>query len=332
MWRVEERRGRDALESFAGEWQDLERRCRRATPFQSPQWLTPWWTYFAHGDLRVVGVRRGETLCALVPLVIEPGNEGSRVTLLGTGNTDHLDLLVDDRYRDVATAMAVDAVAQWLSPYDRCDFEQLDAASPLMTTPAPFGWRWECEQCDVCPTLAITQCVGGDPCPPRRTAEARYSRRRLSRLGEVTIDIVRHDTLDEALCALFALHQARWQARWHTGVLGSEVVRCFLRRVAEGFLDRGMLRLYTLRVAGRIVAVHFGFQWRGRRSYYIGGFDPSLAALSVGNLLLEHAIRDSAVEGASEFDFLRGAETYKYRWGARDQPTYRRILRRPASG
>jgi CelD/BcsL family acetyltransferase involved in cellulose biosynthesis len=329
MWRVEERRGHDALESIeVSEWRDLEARCASASPFQSAEWLIPWWTCFSHGELRVITVRYEEKLRALVPLVVEQTGNGNRVTLLGTGNTDHLDMLTDDRCREVATAMALDVVAQALSPSDWCEFEQLPESSPLLTTPAPFGWRWELDQCDVCPTLAIASCAG-DPIPPRRVTETRSARRRISRLGQMSIEAVRHDALDEALCALFTLHQARWQARGDPGVLGSEAVRRFLRLVAEGFLGRDMLRLYMLRLDQQIVAVHFGFQWRGRRAYYIGGFDPRLRSFSVGSVLLEHAIRHAADEGATEFDFLRGAEDYKYHWGARERPSFRRVLRRP---
>jgi len=39
----------------------------------------------------------------------------------------------------------------------------------------------------------------------------------------------------------------------------------------------------------------------------------------VGRALVGRAIELAVDEGASCFDFLRGAEPYKYRWGARDQ-------------
>ncbi|HET9729195.1 MAG TPA: hypothetical protein VFR41_07240, partial [Acidimicrobiia bacterium] len=176
MWRVEEHRGPQALESLVDEWRQLQTRCRGATPFQSPDWLIPWWTCFAHGELRVVTVRRDGLLCALLPLLIEPTEAGNRTTLLGTGNTDHLDLLVDHQCRDVATAMVMDTIAQSLSANDWCDFEQLAPSSPLMTTPAPFSWRWNSEQCDVCPTLALSNsCTGDEALSPRRAAEARYA-------------------------------------------------------------------------------------------------------------------------------------------------------------
>lgn len=62
---------------------------------------------------------------------------------------------------------------------------------------------------------------------------------------------------------------------------------------------------------------------RDRTHSYIGGFDPRFAACSPGALVLEHALAEAVRERASEFDFLRGREAYKYRWGGRDRPQYR---------
>ena len=330
MWRVEEHGCATALDSLVDEWRRLEVSCRGATPFQSSEWLIPWWRCFAHDDLRVITVRRHDTLCAVLPLVLESKPEGKRVTLLGTGNTDHLDILADDRWRGAATVIALGAVVSSLEPGDWCEFEQLPAWSPLLAAPAPSGWRWDSEQCDVCPVLRVSP-ADGDPLPARRSAEARRARGRLGRRGCWTIELVRHETLDDALSALFELHQARWHARSDPGVLGGSAVRRFLRGVARGFLERGMLRVHALRLDDRIVGVNLGFQRAGRRFFYIGGFDPTLKSLSIGTVLLEHAIREALDEGVTEIDFLRGSESYKYQWGACDQPSYRRTLRAEAA-
>jgi CelD/BcsL family acetyltransferase involved in cellulose biosynthesis len=69
------------------------------------------------------------------------------------------------------------------------------------------------------------------------------------------------------------------------------------------------------------------------RAYdYITGFDPDLAALGLGTVLIGCAIQTAAEEGAREFDFLRGREDYKYRWGAQDRPTFARRLRSVKEG
>jgi Acetyltransferase (GNAT) domain len=53
---------------------------------------------------------------------------------------------------------------------------------------------------------------------------------------------------------------------------------------------------------------------------YLTGFDPALAQLSPGRLLVARALERAGDDGAFELDFLRGREPYKYEWGAVDRP------------
>jgi CelD/BcsL family acetyltransferase involved in cellulose biosynthesis len=108
-------------------------------------------------------------------------------------------------------------------------------------------------------------------------------------------------------------------------------VRRFHRDVAHGLVAAGLLRLSALRLDGRIAAVFYGFTAHGRAYYYLGGFDPDFERFSPGTMIVGRAIEDAVREGASELDFLRGREPYKYAWGAQDRPSWSlraRALRR----
>ena len=50
--------------------------------------------------------------------------------------------------------------------------------------------------------------------------------------------------------------------------------------------------------------------------------------MSIGTVILAHAIDEAVREGCITFDFLRGAEDYKYAWGAQDRINRRRQLTR----
>jgi len=64
-----------------------------------------------------------------------------------------------------------------------------------------------------------------------------------------------------------------------------------------------------------------------RRGYsYIGGFAPEFAQLGAGRLIMNAIIDQAAAEGATEFDFLRGQEDYKLRWGGKIVQQYRVAL------
>ena len=102
----------------------------------------------------------------------------------------------------------------------------------------------------------------------------------------------------------------------------------------QDLLRGGTLRLYALRLDGRIVATLQGLadppgRAERRVYFYLGGFDPAFERLSPGMLVVGHAIEESVREGAAAVDFLRGQERHKYLWGAVDTPTWRRHLRPP---
>jgi CelD/BcsL family acetyltransferase involved in cellulose biosynthesis len=56
-----------------------------------------------------------------------------------------------------------------------------------------------------------------------------------------------------------------------------------------------------------------------RYSFFIGGFEPELMKWSVGVCLFARVFRHAIEEGAKEFDFLKGEEDYKYRFGAENR-------------
>ena len=108
-----------------------------ATPFQSSEWLLPWWDCFGHGELQVVAVRHEHRLAALVPLLLERAGDARRATLLGTGNSDHLDVLVALNAPPEALPRAIAAAAGTLTAADHFEFESLRSCSPVLVSPAP---------------------------------------------------------------------------------------------------------------------------------------------------------------------------------------------------
>ena len=109
------------------------------------------------------------------------------------------------------------------------------------------------------------------------------------------------------------------------GVLCDRNVQSFNREVAREFLSLGVLRLYGLRIDDRIIASFYAFHQSGCTYYYLGGFDPKFKQYGPGTLLLSHAITEAINESATEFDFLRGREDYKYNFGAVNRVVYRRL-------
>ena len=131
------------------------------------------------------------------------------------------------------------------------------------------------------------------------------------------IELKRYDQLGsvaEAMNIFFKLHQERWKGRGLPGVFATQEVREFYTDVAMLFADKGWLALYFLTVNDEPIAVQYGFEYE-RKSYdALGGFDSSYAKYSVGNLLCLEVIERSIDRGLEEYDFMKGAEAYKFDW------------------
>jgi len=299
----------ETLTALEPEWLDLWRRSPDATPFQSPMWLLPWWKHFGSNDLHVIELRDGSRLEALAPLYILREDSESLGLFLGTGISDYLDVIGGHSFLDeIAKADCL----MW-------DLQQLRASSPVLNAALPAGLSDNVEEQDPCLVLMLADLS----LSTHFQKKLRYYRRQL---GDVAFEQANAANLNQLLQSLFDLHAARWQRRGMPGMLADDVIQRFHREVARAMLDAGALRMHAMRSAGRIVAVFYGFAHRDTVFYYLSGYDPDLEKHSPGTVIVAHAIEKAVRDGATTFDFLRGAEDYKYAWGAKDRINYRRQI------
>src|SRR4029079_19503809 len=62
--------------------------------------------------------------------------------------------------------------------------------------------------------------------------------------------------------------------------------------------------------------------------YYNAGVDPDARELSPGVLMIYAYVARTLATRKRRMDFLRGDESYKYEWGAEDEPIQRLLVRR----
>ena len=106
-------------------------------------------------------------------------------------------------------------------------------------------------------------------------------------------------------------------------------MRAFFRELARVTFDAGWLQLAFLRVAERKLAAYFSFVYNDRVWVYNSGLDwrndPGFGA---GIVLTGYLIRHAIEQGWSEYDFMRGGERYKYRFGGVDVTVHRLVVKR----
>lgn len=306
----------DRAEAIRPEWHDLWERSPNATPFQTPEWQFAWWDAFgADKKLWLLSARDAETgrLVALLPAMILP-NQG-KVMLVGAAVSDELDILAEAQHAETAAAIFLKQIHDHSHRWSECHFAPLPECSPL---------RRGADVVDVMPVVDLSQ-----PVPANMRRNLRRYRRRAEKIGEVKFESASETNFDELFDRLIDLHCARWNRRNQRGVLCEGATRRFHKRAARALLLRGITRVYVMRIAGRIVAGVYALFCRRQMRSYIGGFDPDLPDLSLGTLAIGYAIEEARREGATAYNFLRGAETYKRYWGARDHYVYsRRVIAR----
>ena len=97
----------------------------------------------------------------------------------------------------------------------------------------------------------------------------------------------------------------------------------FFRSLADTMAEAGLLRLGVLALDSVPAAMIMCFDYRDCVYLYNSGYDLKYNFLSAGLLSKVLAIQDSIQRGKTRFDFLKGAESYKYQLGGREVPLYR---------
>ena len=149
-------------------------------------------------------------------------------------------------------------------------------------------------------------------------------RRHLRRLdgGEVELrSLERPEELAAALDRWQRFREAQWTAQEKE--IDPEHLsgrfRAFVEDAVEGLLPAGQAMVWEFLREGEVVGVYVNFCDDRAYHWYLGGFAPEVASLGLGKIAIGHGIRTSIQAGRRRYDFGRGAEPYKYWYGAEDR-------------
>ena len=320
--------GVDSFTALEETWQRLLPAAQANTIFFTPYWQRIWWQKFGHSaELSLLSLHKGSQLLGIAPLMREED------ILSFIGDTDVCD------YLDFIVARGCEAAfyEALLDHLDKEDWTALDlhclaATSPTLTRFAPLaekrGYSVELALEDVCPRVDLPQSwdeylalLG-----KKDRHELRRKMRRLFQSGETRYYALENAAeLAEGLQDFFRLHR---QSRQDKAEFMTEEMAQFFRQITTYAAEMGHLKLYFLEIDGVRTSTALCFDYGDELSLYNSGFDPAYASLSVGLLLKAFCLKEAIAAGRKRFDFLRGAEPYKYDLGGRDLPIYRCLVRK----
>jgi CelD/BcsL family acetyltransferase involved in cellulose biosynthesis len=99
----------------------------------------------------------------------------------------------------------------------------------------------------------------------------------------------------------------------------TDVMRTQMRAAVQAAFQAGWLQLAFLEIEGEKAAGYLNFDYDNHIWLYNSGWDPRFNNYSPGWVLLGYLLQWANEHGRASFDFMRGDEEYKYRFGGIDR-------------
>ena len=297
-----------AIEPLEEEWDEL---ARGASPFLQPGWIAAWWNAFGKGELVILSVRRDGRVVGVLPLARSRGALHSTTNwhspLYGAVTEDRAagralaEALLEQRARRVhLNFLAGDA--QFLEDFRAAAdasghrvAERVVLRSPYVELTGDWDNYWRSRSRNMRKGL-------------------RRRRNRLEELGEVSVEIAAGEEALGRLDEAFALEASGWKGREGTAITSRPETKRFYEEVARWAAERGTLRIATLRLDGRALAMHFSIEAGDDYLTLKVGYEAEFEKLAPGKLLDREMIEYAFSSKLSSFELLGDADPYKLDW------------------
>ena len=286
--------------------------------FVLPAWLAAWWRIFGHKySPLLAAVRRDDRVIGIAPLKVK----GGAASFMGdAAAADYLDFIVSPGSEKEFFGVLLDELKS--RGIGRLDLAALRTDSATLNHLVPLarerGCGVSCRGEGV--TLELDLPASWPEYLAALTAKQRHEvKRRLRRLNEAgTVNFrlaARQDEIGAGLDTFIGLMRL---SRQDKDRFLDEPMRAFFGEMAAAMAVEGLLRLGFLELDGLVVAAVLCFDYNNTVYLYNSGYDPGYGDLSVGLMSKVLCIKSSIERGKKGFDFLKGAEVYKYRLGGRE--------------
>jgi CelD/BcsL family acetyltransferase involved in cellulose biosynthesis len=321
--------------SLKEEWTEILGRCDHSV-FSTWEWLTIWWKYFGNNKkLVLLLAKNGSDVIGIAPLMYSVhrmfGLRQGKIEFIGVPDSDYNDFLLTEKREDCVN-MFLHHLTKTPENWNCIDLRDISETTQYLnilrnvSNTVEFAQELKLYECPFT-RLPSSIDIFKDGLNSKFKKTLRRTARQLEKSFSVEFtDCSSLSTLDQNMNAFFELHQKRWNAKGRRGVFSDQETRDFHRDVAKCFLKKGWLGLFLLKLSDIPVAALYGFRYKSKFYFYLSGFDPQYSKYGVANLLIEHAMSNCVQEGLTEFDFMRGAEEYKYRWNTLSRWNHKVVL------
>jgi CelD/BcsL family acetyltransferase involved in cellulose biosynthesis len=340
--RIEIIKTTEQLEELADEWNELLSCCSAShVPFLRHEYMSTWWKTLGGGEWQqaelftLIGRDEAGTMLGIAPLFYA-NNQDNLKSLLLLGSieiSDYLDLIVAEE----RLAEFIESIFNFLDSeqgiqWQALDFNNIPDTSPTLTllkqAAIQRGWNYTQETLQPCPYIPIP----GDwelylsNIDKKQRHEIRRKMRRAEN-HELPVRwyiVEEEDILDQEIEAfLLLMAQDPEKDKFLTQIMRSQ-----MRQAIHAAFRAGWLQLAFLEIDGEKAAGYLNFDYNGHIWVYNSGLRFDYRELSPGWVLLGYLLKWANDNQRESFDFMRGDEDYKYKFGAVNRYVVRALVRR----
>ena len=312
----------ESFDSLTSCWLQSESLLMWDCIFVLPPWLEVWWHDFgSEAELYLGFFRKGGTIAGIAPLLLG----GTEASFIGsTDLCDYLDfVIVPGKEVDFFNILLDDLQGRGIR---RLNLRPLRPNSTVLTYLVGIArnrnYDVSCKVEDVSLELDLppTWQEYLNTLTQKQRHEVNRKLRRLGEAGDVNYRVV--EDSDSLLGSMDLFLRLFRESREDKAIFLTNRIESFFQSLVKATARSGLLKFGILELNASPVAVVMYFDYNNSVFLYNNGYDPKHSFLSVGLISKVLCLKDSIERGRSKFDFLKGAEEYKYRLGGKEITLY----------
>ena len=326
------------MDALASSWNQVLKNSHFRSPFQLFEFQRTWWQHKGGGEwpeaqlFILLGYGNSGDLQAIAPLFINHDEGQNNLRFIGSHEiADFLDFIcAEDRLQDFLESMLAFLVEEldkeWDS-IDLCNILDHSASSAILEKLAPGnGLRFTSETIQASPIVSIPENFDAyiDSLESKDGHELRRKLRN-SASYPVPIKLEIIDSEEDGMEALKDFFRLMSYVEKKALFLKGNMKRQ-MQAIAEESFKNGWGQIAFLTLGDERIAAYLNFDYDNRIWAYNSGYNPEMSDISPGWLLTSKMIEWCIKHNKKVFDFMRGDEEYKYRFGAKDRFVMQNII------
>lgn len=321
------------IEDFSGikkeDWDALLVLSETNVPFLRYGFQESWWRHKGGGEwpqdsqLMLAAGYEGGRLVGIAPLFSPAGTQQKKLVFIGSIEiSDYLDIICLPDHKEGFIQALLNFVEKDLPEIEKIDLvnipEESTTINMVKNLVRKTGWQTNIDQAYHTPAIRLagdwdTYLAGIDK-------KQRHEIRRKMRRADENSDTMKwyvvseRENLDSEIEAFFSMMEMDHDKRKFL----TPEMRAQMRDIMQWAFEERFLQLAFLQIDKGKASAYLSFDYNDHILVYNSAFDYEYSEFSPGWVLLSYLIRHAIEAGKTNFDFMRGDETYKYRFGAED--------------